>query len=321
MSGAFFLWNIGMSETQKGLLAMVATSVIWGLSTLFYKALAHVPPFEVLAHRTVWSLVFFGIVLAVRGRLGELAAIFRKPRLLAMVSLAAMMVSMNWGLFIWAIQAGRTIEASLGYYIYPIMSVLLGAVLFKEKLGRVQMFAVGVIAFAVMLLTWGLGVAPWVSLMLMASFVTYGLIKKLIPMGPVASVTGEVLLLSPLALVWLWGVHTQGWTGMDDRNVAAFGMGWYNTIMLMLLGLLTAGPLILYSYATKRLGFATQGLVFYLNPTLQFLVAVLAFGEPVSRWHAIAFPMIWAALAIYTLNALRQERAVASPLTVFTTVK
>lgn len=310
-----------MSETQKGLLAMVVTSVIWGLSTLFYKALAHVPPFEVLAHRTLWSLVFFGIVLAVQSRLGELGAIFRKPRLFAVMILAAMMISVNWGIFIWAIQAGRTVEASLGYYIYPIMSVLLGALLFKERLGRVQIFAVGVISVAVLLLTWGLGVAPWVSLLLMASFVTYGLIKKLIPMGPVASVTGEVLLLSPLAAVWLWGVHTQGWIGLDGRNVAAFGTGWYDTIMLMLLGLLTAGPLILYSYATKRLGFATQGLVFYLNPTLQFAAAVLVFGEPISRWHAIAFPMIWAALAVYTLNALRQERAAVSPSTVSTTVK
>lgn len=310
-----------MNETQKGLLAMVGASVIWGLSTLFYKALAHVPPFEVLAHRTIWSLVFFGIVLAVQGRLGELAAIFRKPRLLAVMILAAMMISLNWGIFIWAIQTGRTVEASLGYYIYPVMSVLLGAVLFKEMLGRVQIFAVGVIGFAVLLLTWGLGVAPWVSLVLMASFVTYGLIKKLVPMGPVASVTGEVLLLAPLALAWLWGVHTQGWAGLDGRNVAAFGTGWYDTIMLMLLGLLTAGPLILYSYATKRLGFATQGLVFYLNPTLQFAVAVLVFGEPVSRWHAIAFPMIWVALAVYTLNALRQERAASSSSTLPTTVK
>jgi len=310
-----------MNETQKGLLAMVGASVLWGLSTLFYKALAHVPPFEVLAHRTIWSLVFFGILLAVQGRLGELATIFRKPRLLAVMILAAMLISLNWGIFIWAIQTGRTVEASLGYYIYPIMSVLLGAVLFKEMLGRVQIFAVGVIGFAVLLLTWGLGVAPWVSLVLMMSFVVYGLIKKLIPMGPVASVTGEVMMLSPIALFWLWGVHTQGWTGMDGRNVAAFGMGWYNTIMLMLLGLLTAGPLILYSYATKRLGFATQGLVFYLNPTLQFAVAVLVFGEPVSRWHAIAFPMIWVALAVYTLNALRQERAASSSSTLPTTVK
>lgn len=310
-----------MTQTQKGLLAMVATSVVWGLSTLFYKALAHIPPFEVLAHRTVWSLAIFGIVLAVQNRLGELVAIFRKPSLLIMVALAALTISLNWGLFIWAIQTGRTLEASLGYYIYPIMSVLVGAVVFKEKLGRIQMLAVGVIAGAVLMLTWGLGVTPWISLLLMASFVTYGIIKKLIPMGPVASVTGEVMLLSPIALVWLWGVHTQGWTGLDGRNVAAFGAGWYDTIMLMLLGLLTAGPLILYSYATKRLGFATQGLVFYLNPTLQFLAAVLVFGEAVSPWHAIAFPMIWAALAVYTVNALRQERAVSRRSTVSTVVK
>ena len=310
-----------MSETQKGLWAMVATSVVWGLSALFYKALSHVPPLEVLSHRTIWSLVFFGIVLAVQGRLGEIGAVFRAPRLFAAMVIAALMVSMNWGVFIWAIQSGRTIEASLGYYIYPIMSVLLGAVLFKERLGVVQVSAVAMITCAVLLLTWGLGVAPWVSLVVMGTFVTYGVIKKQVPMGPVVSVTVEVLLLSPVALIWLWGVHTQGWTGIDGRNVAMFGQGWQDNIMLMLLGLITAGPLILYSYATKRLGFATQGLVFYLNPTLQFIVAVLAFGEPVSRWHAIAFPVIWVALAIYTLNALRQERAAVSVSTVSTTVK
>jgi len=159
------------------------------------------------------------------------------------------------------------------------------------------------------MLTWGLGVTPWISLTLAISFVAYGVIKKQVPVGPVVSVTTEVLLLLPLAVVWLWGSHALGWSDFDGRNVAAFGDGWFNTLMLMGLGLITAVPLILFSYATKRLGFATQGLLFYLNPTLQFTVAVVAFGEPVSHWHAIAFPLIWLALAIYSLNALRQERA------------
>ena len=288
---------------------MIAACVLWGLSPLFYKALSHVPPLEVLSHRTIWSLVFFGLVLVFQGRLGEIGVIFKSRALLLVMIASSVMISVNWGIFIWAIQVGRTVEASLGYFIYPLMAVLLGAVLFREKLGVVQIISVMMAAGAVVLLTWGLGVAPWISLMLAASFVAYGVIKKRVPVGPVVSVTTEVLLLLPLAVVWLWGVHAQGWTGIDGRNVGAFGQGWYNTILLILLGLMTASPLILFSYASKRLGFATQGLLFYLNPTLQFAVAVLAFGEPVSKWHAIAFPIIWFALAVYSLNALRQENA------------
>ncbi len=298
-----------MTRTQQGIIAMIVACVLWGLSPLFYKALSHVPPLEVLSHRTLWSLVFFGVVLILQGRLGEIGVIFRSGGLFAVMLASSLMVSINWGIFIWAIQVGRTVEASLGYYIYPLISVLLGAVLFRERLDRVQILSVVLAAGAVGLLTWGLGVAPWISLSLAITFVAYGVIKKQVPVGPVVSVTTEVLLLLPLSAVWLWGTHTQGWSDFDGRNVAAFGDGWYNTIMLMLLGLITAVPLILFSYAAKRLGFATQGLLFYLNPTLQFAVAVVAFGEPVSRWHMIAFPLIWLALAIYSLNALRQERA------------
>ncbi len=298
-----------MTRTQQGIVAMIAACVLWGLSPLYYKALSHVPPLEVLSHRTLWSLVFFGIVLAVQGRLGEIGVIFRSGGLLAVMLTSSILIAINWGIFIWAIQVGRTVEASLGYYIYPLISVLLGAVLFRERLDRVQILSVALATGAVGLLTWGLGVAPWISLSLAISFVAYGVIKKQVPVGPVVSVTTEVLLLVPLAIVWLWGTHMQGWSDFDGRKVAAFGDGWFNTVMLMGLGLITAVPLILFSYAAKRLGFATQGLLFYLNPTLQFTVAVVAFGEPVSRWHMIAFPLIWLALAIYSLNALRQERA------------
>jgi len=297
-----------MTRAQNGILAMIAACVLWGLSPLLYKSLAHVPPLEVLSHRTIWALVFFGAILALQGRLRELGALFKsKSQFLVMVA-AALTISMNWGIFIWSIQVGRTVEASLGYFIYPLLAVVVGAVLFKERLGLVQILSVTLAASAVILLAWGLGVTPWISLMLAASFVVYGVIKKKLQVGPVVSVTTEVLLLLPLALVWLWGVHWQGWVGIDGRNSGVFGDNWRDTLLILLMGPVTAGPLVLFSYATKRLGFATQGLVFYLNPSLQFAVAVLAFGEVISRWHAIAFPIIWLALAIYSINALRQER-------------
>lgn len=298
-----------MTRAQQGILAMIAACILWGLSPLLYKALSNVPPLEVLSHRTIWSLVFFGLVLAMQGRLGEIGAIFTSKTLFLVMVAASLTISLNWGIFIWAIQVGRTVEASLGYFIYPLMAVLLGAVLFNERLGVVQMLAVAMAAGAVVLLAWGLGVTPWISLVLAASFVAYGVIKKQVPVGPVVSVTTEVLLLLPLAAIWLWGVHSQDWVGIDGRNMGVFATNWRDTLLLIFMGPMTAGPLVLFSYASKRLGFATQGLVFYLNPSLQFAVAVLAFGEVVSRWHAIAFPIIWAALALYSINALRQEKA------------
>lgn len=298
-----------MSDTAKGIWAMIAACVIWGLSPLYYKALSFVPPLEVLSHRTIWSLVIFGLVLVVQGRLGQLRAALSHPRSLAVVVLAAVTISVNWGVFIWSIQFEHAVEASLGYYIFPLVSVLLGALVMGERLRRMQWIAVSVVACAVLFLTWGLGVPPWISLILASSFGLYGLIKKRLELGPVVSVTGEVAVLAPLALIWLWGVHVQGWQGVTGRNVAAFGSGLYATALLVVAGAMTAGPLILFSYASKRLTMATVGLMQYLNPTLQFMCATLVFAEPFSRWHAITFVMIWGALAAYSLESLAQERA------------
>ncbi|MCT8160229.1 EamA family transporter RarD [Pseudoruegeria sp. SHC-113] len=298
-----------MTEARKGILAMVAACAIWGLSALYYRLLTHIPPLEVLAHRTLWSLVFFGLVLLAQRRLGEVRSLLVNGQALWLVALASLMISVNWFLFILSIQIGRAVESSLGYYIFPLVAVLLGAGFFGERLSRAQWIAVGLAAFAVLGLTLGLGVAPWISLALAITFGLYGVIKKSLPAGPVVSVTAEVVLLLPLALVWLWGVHVLGWEGLTGRNVAAFGQGWRESLLLACAGPMTAGPLILFSYASRRIPLSTLGLVQYLNPTLQFLVAVLVLGEPFTRWHALAFPMIWAALALYTLDAFRQERA------------
>ncbi|WP_212526098.1 EamA family transporter RarD [Actibacterium sp. MT2.3-13A] len=298
-----------MSEARKGILAMMGACCIWGLSGLYYKLLAHVPPLEVLSHRTLWSLVFFGIVLAAQGRLGEIARLLRAPRVLALVFLAAVMISTNWFLFIYSVLVGSAMEASLGYYIFPLVAVTLGFVMLGERLSAGKWAAVGLAALAVGVLTWGLGVAPWISLALAFTFGCYGLLKRGAPAGPLVSVTTEVLLLSPLALFWLWGVHVQGWEGLVGRNLGTFGHDARDSLILAASGVLTGGPLILFSYASKRVSFATVGLVQYLNPTLQFLVATLAFAEPMTRWHGIAFPLIWIALAIYSWESLRQDRA------------
>jgi len=290
-----------MREATKGIIAMVATCTVWGLSGIYYKLLAHIPPIEILAHRTLWSCAFFAFVLLVQGRLHMLGRALSGRRSVLSIAIAALMISTNWFVFITSIQIGKAMEASLGYYIFPLVAVLLGAVVFREGLGRTQLFAVGLAFCAVVTLTLGLGVPPWIALVLASSFGLYGLVKKGLSVGPVVSVTAEVLLLSPIALTVLWSCHSDG--------QGAFGATWRDSALLAFSGILTGTPLILFSYATRRIALATVGLVQYLNPSLQFLVATLWFLEPFSLWHALAFGMIWTGLAIYTTASLRQDRA------------
>ena len=293
-----------MRESTKGLWAMIAVCVIWGLSGIYYKQLSEVPPIEVLAHRTLWSAVFLGGVLAWRGRLGELALALGGARatLLRLIA-AAVLISINWFVFIWSVQMGHALEASFGYYIFPLVAVLLGRMVLGEAMSPVQWLAVGVAGGAVALLGIGLGVTPWIPLILAGTFGSYGLIKKQLSVAPVTSVLAEVVLLAPIAVGVLWAAHA-GMIG--DGQGGQFGRHLGHSLMLAFSGVLTGGPLILFSYAAQRVRMATVGLVQYLNPTLQLGVAVLVFGEPLTHWHLVALPMIWGALALYSGASLRR---------------
>ena len=301
-------WRV--NERSKGILSLIAVCLIWGLSTIYYRALAHVPPAEVLAHRTVWSLLLFVAVLGGQRRLADLPRALLSPRL-GRILLAAVMVSSNWGLFIWSVQNGHVVESSLGYYIYPLLSVFAGVVLFRERLRPAQWLAVATAAMAVSLLTWGLGAAPWISLGLALSFAFYGVVKKALPLDPILSVAAEVAVLAPLAAGWMVALHL-GLTPAAPR-AAHFGSDAGTTLLLIGSGPLTAVPLILFARAARSVDLATVGLLFYLNPTIQFLVAVLLFGEVFTRWHAIAFAMIWAAVALFTAAGRRAARAGRAP--------
>ncbi|MCY3997647.1 MAG: EamA family transporter RarD [Rhodobacter sp.] len=294
----------------RGIAAALVANVIWGLSPLFYKALSHVPTLEVLCHRTLWSLVFFGFVLIAGRRLRELGGALGSPTAFVASAFAASMIGANWFLFIWSVQEGRAVEASLGYYIFPLVSVVLGVVFFRETLNSVRLVSLALVSVAVCLLTWGLGALPFVSLALALTFGAYSVAKKNAVSGPVVSVTAEVALLAPVALVWLSGVHFLGWAG---QGAGAFGQNFADSLLLALCGPITATPLILYSFAARQLRLATVGLLQYVNPTLQFLVAVLVFTEPFTHWHAMAFPLIWIALAIYSFAGLRLDRSARSP--------
>jgi len=299
-----------MQEATKGVLAIVGACVIWGFATLYYKAMAHVPPLEVLAHRSLWTLILFGAVLAVQGRLAEVWRLAFGPQR-RQIALASAIVALNWGLFIWAIQAGYAVQSSLGYYILPLVTVVIAVVALGERLSAGQGVAVLLAGFAVGLLTWGLGVAPWVALALAFSFAPYLLLKKHMKAPAAVSVTAEVLLIAPFALGLLIWVHGGGL--VFGRAGGVFAGTLHDSLMLPVTGLITGLPLVLFSWGAQRVRLSTLGLVQYLNPTLQAVSAVWIMGEPFSGWHALAFGLIWAALAVYSLESLRQERAARRP--------
>lgn len=295
-----------MTEPAKGVLAIVGACMIWGFATLYYKAMAHLPPLEMLAHRSLWTLVLFGTILGLRGRLSQVRALIAGPMGLR-VALAGAIVALNWGLFIFAIQAGYAVEASLGYYIFPLVTVVMGVALLGERLSRAQAAAVGLAALAVAILTWGLGVAPWMALALAFSFAPYMLLKKKLRAPAAVSVTAEVALIAPFALALLVWAGAGG--AVFGREGGWFGADLYSTLMLPVSGVITGLPLVLFSWGAQRVRLSTLGLVQYLNPTLQAFCAVVIMAEPFTIWHGLSFGLIWSALAVYSFEVWRQDRA------------
>jgi chloramphenicol-sensitive protein RarD len=259
---------------------------------------AHLPPLEVLAHRTLWSLVFFLAYLGLWRRLKEIPAAFGQGRL-GSILIAAAMISVNWFLFILATQIDRVTEASMGYFVFPLFAVLLGRFWFGEVLGRLQWVAAALAALGVVALTVGLGIAPWISLLLASTFSVYSVIKKGMQIGPVVSVTCEVILFMPVTVVVLLSSGLSGAAGPSLGDLA----------ILVISGPLTAGPLMLFSYAARHTNMVAIGLVQFINPMLQFFCAVALFAEPFTRWHGLAFALIWAALILYSLSLVRQSKA------------
>ena len=290
-----------MSEQTRGVLAMIGACSIWGLSPMYYKLLSHIPALDVLSHRMIWSLALFGVLLALQGRLREVARSMNTWRSFTLVLIASIMIAANWTLFIWSVQTGNTTQTSLGYYIYPLVAVVIGRVVFREMLSGLQWTAVALATVAVSILTVGLGTVPWIALTLAITFGFYGLIKKRQNAGPVVSVTGEILLLAPLALAVLLQTYHNGG--------AVFGGDLTTMALLVFAGPITAVPLILFSYAARRLAMTSVGLLQYINPTLQFACAVFVFSEPFGPWHVAAFVLIWSALALYSATAFCQDKA------------
>lgn len=287
-------------ESRKGFAFAFSAYLLWGFLPFYLKAVGHIPIFEVVAHRILWSLPIAGLVVILTGRTKELREALTSPRLIGMGMLMAGFLTINWSIYVWAIGSGHAVEGALGYYINPLLSVLLAAIVLGEKLNGLQTIAIVIAAAAVALLTWETGGLPWVSLGLASSWAVYALLKKALPIGANQGFFLEVLLLSPLALLCLVWVSQSG--------TAHFGVtGWQDTALLMASGLVTAIPLILYANGAKRLRLSTIAIMQYIAPTLVFLIAVFVFREPFSTVRGIAFILIWLSLVVYTWSIFRKR--------------
>lgn len=295
------------SENRIGLLNGFAAYGMWGLVPLFWPLLKPSGAIEILAHRMIWSLVLVGLVLLVMRRWAWAGELIRQPRKLALITLAAAVITVNWGVYIWAVNAGQVVEASLGYFINPLVTIALGVLLLKERLRPVQWAAVGVGAAAVVVLTVGYGRLPWISLTLAFSFAAYGLVKKKVNIGGLESMAAETAIQFLPALAYLLWLGSQG-----DSTFAAEGAG--HAALLAATGVVTAVPLICFGAAAIRVPLSTLGLLQYLAPVFQFGLGVLYFHEamPPERWAG--FSLVWLALTLLTWDALRTARRSARAL-------
>lgn len=291
----------GKNEQRAGLLSGVTAYGLWGIVPLFWPLLKPSGAVEILAHRMVWSLGVVGIALLVLRRWAWIGALLRQPKKLGLITVAAAVITVNWGLYIWSVNNGHVVEASLGYFINPLVTIAMGVLLLGERLRPVQWVAVGTGVAAVLVLAIGYGQPPWISLVLAFSFATYGLVKKKVNMGGLESLTAETAVLFVPALGYLVWLGTRG-----DSTFLSGGAG--HAALLAATGLVTAVPLVLFGAAAIRVPLSTLGLLQYLAPVFQFALGIVYFHEamPPERWAG--FALVWLALTLLTWDALRTSR-------------
>jgi chloramphenicol-sensitive protein RarD len=287
-------------EAALGVAFGLGAYFTWGFLPIYLKALATVSAPEVLAHRILWSLLLVAGIAVVARRGAAVAALLRAPRPIGVLALTATLIGVNWLTYIWAVNSGQVLETSLGYFINPLVNVALGVFVLRERLRRPQIAAVTLAAVGVAVLAVAQGGLPWIALVLAFSFGVYGLLRKMAPVDPLTGLLGETAILAPLCLAYLL------WLG--SIGAGSFGASAWIDFLLVLSGLVTAAPLLMFAAAGKRLRYATIGLLQYIAPTIQFLLAVLLFGEALTAAHLVTFAFIWAGLALYAADAVRATR-------------
>lgn len=298
----------GRQALRLGTISALSAFLLWGVLPVYWKQLDTVPAVEILMHRVLWSGVFMAVVTLVWYR-SALRSALRRPRTLVYVVAGAVFITINWFIFTYAVVADRLVEVSLGYYINPLVSVLLGVVVLGERLTRVQTVALGIATVAVVVMAVQLGIFPWISLGVAFSFGLYGLIKKVGRLPSSVSLTMELFVLSPIAAVVLVFMHRNGVLG----GIGAFGTsaagGPVITVLLAGAGAVTAVPLLLFGAGATRIPLSRVGFLQYVAPTLILLLGTVVYGEPFTIIHAVSFVLIWTALAIYSATLIRAARA------------
>jgi chloramphenicol-sensitive protein RarD len=286
---------------RKGLGLGIAAYGLWGILPIYFKALQAVPAVDIVAHRIVWSVPILALLLSVAGAWSEVRTAFRNRRAMLFLGVTALLIGANWLLYVYAVNSGHILAGSLGYYLNPLANVLLGRIVLKEKLSWLQWAAVALAAAGIAALAAGALSQLWISIALCLSFASYGLLRKIAPVDATAGLAIETTLLAPFAAAWLIWSFSSG--------QPTFGNSTADVTLISIAGVVTTVPLLLFTAAARRLPYSTLGMLQFLAPTCQFLIAVLLYGEPFTTAHAVAFGAIWAALGLYVLAIVRHSRA------------
>ncbi|MBP1702922.1 MAG: putative rane protein [Chloroflexi bacterium] len=286
---------------NRGVLNAIGAYVIWGFLPIYWKALQQVPALQILNHRVVWSLVFLAILISARKNWSPLRLAIRQPKIVLVYGLAACLLAVNWLTYIWGVNAGFIVETSLGYFINPLVNVLLGVLFLREKIRPLQWVPIGMATAGVLYLTFSYGSLPWIALVLAFTFALYGLLKKTAPLGSLHSLTLETGILFVPSLLYLVYVALQGSGIFIEYNTLT-------NLLLVFTGVVTAVPLLLFGAAARSINLSLLGLLQYIAPTCQFLIGVLIYNEPFTQARLIGFSIIWAALFLYWLESFLAHR-------------
>ena len=290
-----------MTESNKGLASGALAYALWGVVAAYWKLLKQIEPIELVAHRAVWGLCAFWLLVIVVGQRGSLGLALRDRRTIGVMLVSGGLLAVNWVVFVWATISGHLLEASLGYFMNPLVSVALGTIVLGERLRRLQWIAIGLALGGVGLLTWRVGRVPWVAVTLALTWGLYGLVRKIARVDALVGSAIETILLAPIAIVYLVVLALRGGGALGHADPATIAL-------LVGTGVVTAVPLILFTVAARRLPLSTVGFLQYLAPTGQFVLAVVAYGEPLARDRLMAFALIWIGLAAFSVDLFRVSR-------------
>lgn len=289
-----------LTKAETGVLFAVMAHLVWGGMAVYFGLIRHISPVEIAVNRGVWSLPIACLVVWYLGQWGDVWKAVKNPRQIGLLAFTSALVIFNWGFYVWSIEQGRTLESSLGYFINPLLNVVMGYLFLGERFTLPQKIALGLATVAVLIQTVALGHFPWLGLTLAATFCLYGFLRKTIPVGPTQGFLIEVALATPPLLM------AEYW--MFSKGAAHFGDGAFNTMMLLGCGVMTAASLMLFTASVRRIRYSTAGLLQYISPSLVFLTAVFIFHEPLNWLKLVSFAIIWVALAIFSVAAVRDER-------------